>query len=124
MVAAGSPDERGGWLVSIADPVTAEDTCTVLLTDSAIATSGRDHRQWVRDGQPLHHIIDPRTGQPSASAVVSASVIAPDAAHAEIWAKAALIEQMTTAFPTLLFLQDGSTVYNREFVTQCKNAIR
>jgi thiamine biosynthesis lipoprotein len=124
MVATGSPDELGGWLVSIPDPITGEDACTVLLTDSAIATSGRDHRQWLRDGQPLHHIIDPRTGRPSTGDVLAASVIAPDAIHAEIWAKAAMIDQVTTRFPTMLFLQDGSMVHNREFATLCKNEAR
>jgi FAD:protein FMN transferase len=120
VVAVGSPDDSGGWLVSIPHPITEEIAHRVLLTDSAIATSGRDYRRWLRGGQAMHHIIDPRTGQPSGSDWLSASVIAPDAAHAEIWAKAALIDGISSRYPTLLFGTDGSSACNEEFETLCK----
>ena len=38
-----------------------------------------------------HHLIDPRTGRPAETDVVTASVLAADASRAEAWATAALI---------------------------------
>jgi thiamine biosynthesis lipoprotein len=61
---------------------------TVLLLDMGAATSGTRRRAW---GDDLHHLIDPRTGRPSATDVSEASVLAATAADAEIFAKAALL---------------------------------
>ena len=39
----------------------------------------------------MHHLIDPRTGEPSGSDVVQSTVLAGSAAEADAWAKALLI---------------------------------
>jgi thiamine biosynthesis lipoprotein len=39
----------------------------------------------------LHHLIDPRTGEPAESAVASVTVVAGDAWRAEVLAKAAFV---------------------------------
>jgi len=119
LVGVGSPDDSGGWLVSVPNPVTAEIEAVILLKDGAIATSGTDYRRWMRDGEFLHHIIDPRTGKSATSDIVSATVAAPDAVTAEVWAKAAVIAEVSTRFPTLLVHHDGSSVYNQEFTSLC-----
>ncbi|MGI4981242.1 MAG: DUF2271 domain-containing protein, partial [Janthinobacterium lividum] len=54
---------------------------TVVLRDHSIATSGSYRRGFQVAGEHRSHLIDPRTAQP-ASAVLSSSVIAPDAATA------------------------------------------
>jgi thiamine biosynthesis lipoprotein len=48
-------------------------------------------RCWERGGLPLHHIIDPRSGNAAATDVVSATVIHQDASVAECWAKVAVL---------------------------------
>jgi hypothetical protein len=59
---------------------------------TAIATSGRDQRQWQRaDGSIAHHIIDPRTGAPAHSDVVRAGVIAPTLVTADVTARTLVI---------------------------------
>ncbi len=85
--AAGEP-----WAIGIASPFDAERDLAVLqLTGGAVATSGRDYRRWMRNGKRQHHIIDPRTGSPAETDVLAATVVAPNAAQAEIAAKVALI---------------------------------
>ncbi len=80
----GSPD----WSIEIVDPFDREqDALSIHLHDRAVATSGIDRRQWQRNGQPQHHLIDPHTGLPSTSEVLTATVIAPTTIEAEIYAK-------------------------------------
>lgn len=65
---------------------------TVRVTDAAIATSGLDRRVWRRpDGSYAHHLLDPGTGEPAWTGVISATAIAPTALEAEALAKAALL---------------------------------
>ena len=51
------------------------------LRTGAIATSSTRRRSW---GPGLHHVIDPRSGAPSATGVDQATVWAPTCAEAEI----------------------------------------
>jgi thiamine biosynthesis lipoprotein len=52
------------------------------LEDTAISTSGDYERFFERDGDRVHHVIDPRTGH-SASRVRSVTILAPDGLTAE-----------------------------------------
>lgn len=81
LFARGAGPEGDGWPVGFGDR-------TLLLRDMAAATSGTTRRRW-GDGQ--HHLIDPRTGTPSRSDLTEVSVLAPDAASAEVMAKTALL---------------------------------
>lgn len=81
LIARGAGPEGDGWPVGFGDR-------TLLLRDTAAATSGTARRRW-GDGQ--HHLIDPRTGTPSRSDLTEVSVLAPDAASAEVMAKTALL---------------------------------
>lgn len=81
LIARGAGPEGDGWPVGFGDR-------TLLLRDTAAATSGTARRRW-GDGQ--HHLIDPRTGSPSRSDLTEVSVLAPDAASAEVMAKTALL---------------------------------
>jgi len=81
LFAQGGGETGDGWPVGIGGK-------TVLLLDMGAATSGTRKRWW---GPDLHHLIDPRTGLPSRSDLVEASVIARTGADAEIFAKTALL---------------------------------
>jgi thiamine biosynthesis lipoprotein len=56
----------GGWPVAITetidDPAGAE---IVHLPYGGLATSSTAARRWIRDGVMRHHLIDPRTGEPT-----------------------------------------------------------
>ena len=126
MVGSGSPDETGGWLVNIPHPHTDQILRVVRLTNAAIATSGSDYRRWIRDGHTYHHLIDPRTGQPAQSDILSATVIAPNGVDAEIWAKAALISGSASELPelpTVLIHNDGSVQYSPQFQSLLQESV-
>ena len=73
-------DRRGQpWIVGIRHPRMAEQVVTRLpLVDEAISTSGDYERFFEEDGRRYHHIMNPRTGQPT-EGVLTATVIGPDA---------------------------------------------
>jgi thiamine biosynthesis lipoprotein len=92
-VAVSAPQADGSpWPVGVTDPLhPAEQLDVVLLWRGGVATSGRDYRRWRKNGVLQHHIIDPRTGNPAQTDVLSATVVAPSARQAETAAKAVLI---------------------------------
>jgi FAD:protein FMN transferase len=113
LVARGSPDGSGGWQVSVLGTGDREDT--LLLVNAAIAMSGTDYRRWTRDGKAFHHLIDPRTGSPTDSDIVTATACAPDAVQAEAWAKATLIGGSLPGLPARVVRRDGSVSQNPGF---------
>lgn len=126
-IAASAPQADGSpWPVGVADPLDPEDQLDlVMLWRGGVATSGRDYRRWRKDGIWQHHIIDPRTGLPAQTDVLSVTAIAPSTRMAETAAKTALIlgsldglrwidERPELA--GLIVLEDGSTIPSRSWL--------
>ena len=63
----------------------------VRLVSGGLATSGRTKRRWLRAGVEQHHLIDPRTGRPSASPWDEVTVCAASCLAADVAAKAAFL---------------------------------
>ncbi len=78
--AGGAGPDGDGWPVGIAG-------ITVNLRDQGAATSSVLRRRW----GGLHHLIDPRTGQPACTGVDEVSVVAGTGLEAEVIAKTALL---------------------------------
>ena len=65
----------GPWVVTVADPQVADlDIAVLSLKNEAVATSSRVYRQWLHQGRPAHHLIDPRTGAPADTNILSVTV--------------------------------------------------
>jgi FAD:protein FMN transferase len=111
--ADGSP-----WPVSVENPFDAEHPlCLLAVCGGGLATSGRDYRVWRRGGEMQHHILDPRTGRPAQTDVLTATVAAPSARRAEAAAKMALLlgadeglrwVERHDEFAALIVLEDGT----------------
>ena len=113
---AGRPPARG-WLVRVTDdhrgPLDAPGQ-TVTMRDGGLATSSTSVRRWRRDGQQMHHIIDPLTGSPSQTPWRTVSVAAASCADANIATTAVLAKRANGAewlrgqrLPARLVAQDG-----------------
>lgn len=84
----GNPDhEDGCWHVGIQDPTTpGEDYCQIVpLRDQALTTSGVAERQLRSNGQTYHHILNPATGYPEKTDLVSLSIQSPRGVTGELW---------------------------------------
>lgn len=54
----------GGWPAAIAHPARrAEPVIDIALAEGSLATSGASERSFIVDGEPIAHILDPRTGE-------------------------------------------------------------
>jgi thiamine biosynthesis lipoprotein len=98
--------------VRIEDLGDASATAASLrLATGALASSSTLRRAW---GPDRHHIIDPRTGAPSDSPIVQATVWAPTCAEAEVLATWALLTGTAAidAVPCALVSRDGDMVVN------------
>jgi thiamine biosynthesis lipoprotein len=90
--AAGRAPGENGWRAGVSDPFAPEKDLMVLtVEDAGIATSSTMNRRWRVDGRQKHHLIDPRTGEPSESDAVQVTVVAPTALEADYHAKVALL---------------------------------
>jgi thiamine biosynthesis lipoprotein len=82
----GSP-----WTIGIESPSFDGLEETIELRDAAVATSGSYRQYFESGGEVVHHIIDPRTGHNSQSAVVSVSIRAADCALADALATGLMV---------------------------------
>jgi thiamine biosynthesis lipoprotein len=114
LVAAGPAPQDGPWLVGLEDPrdraadmpgrqhdpdrpgedpPRRAEVAVIAVTHGAVATSSiRVHAWEAADGRPVHHLLDPRTGEPGGAQLRAVTVAGPDPAWAEIWSKALFLE--------------------------------
>ncbi|HEX6919395.1 MAG TPA: FAD:protein FMN transferase [Actinomycetes bacterium] len=96
-VRVAGPVPVGGWQVRVQDVVGSVDDepdgphAQVTLWAGGLATSGTTARRWVRGGDVLHHIIDPRRGLPARSPWRTVSVVAGSCVAANTASTAAII---------------------------------
>ncbi len=92
-IAISAPLSSGeAWAIGVNNPLNRGGRLeTLYVLQGGIATSGRDHRKWQQGAEWRHHIIDPRTGRPAETDLLSVTVIAEDVMQAEMAAKKVLI---------------------------------
>jgi thiamine biosynthesis lipoprotein len=115
-VAGQSP--KGGWPILVAeDPLGDQGPSghIVRFHRGGVATSSVVCRRWRRGDRTLHHIIDPRTGEPAQAHWRTATVAAPTCAYANAASTALIVggeealEVVTAAgLPARLIGHDGS----------------
>lgn len=75
--ALGNKDDGSAWKVGIQDPFKSRGEFIGILNvkNKSVVTSGNYERYFKKDGKVFHHIIDPKTGYPSESEIISATII-------------------------------------------------
>ena len=71
----GTKPDGSPWQIGIKDPQ-GEDAMMVLsVEDQAVVTSGGYERYFEQDGQTYWHIMDPSTGHPADSGLISVTIV-------------------------------------------------
>ena len=106
IVAQGYKMDKKPWLVQIEHPNTdiegGEDELARVRMDSsfrAIAVSGNYRKFKEENGKTIVHSIDPRNGQPTENGILSATVLADEAAIADAYATAFMVMRLEEIIP-------------------------
>lgn len=107
------------WAFDIENPLSKNESLVmVLLSNEAVATSGRNRRTWEKEGKQYHHLIDPRRGTSAGLELLTVSVIATTTMDADVFAKTIFIlgEEQGLSWaeerkiPTLMMRANGEVV--------------
>ncbi|MDD7739715.1 MAG: FAD:protein FMN transferase [Fusicatenibacter sp.] len=64
------------WNVAIRSPESSDEYLGILkASDCAVITSGGYERYFEQDGKTYHHILDPATGYPASSGLISVTIV-------------------------------------------------
>ncbi len=92
---AGHDIEDQIWRVAVQSALEPDKSIDTITNPDgrklAIATSGVTKRQGVKAGKHWHHLIDPRTGEPADTTILTATVTAEQAVIADVYAKCIVI---------------------------------
>lgn len=83
--ARGTKPDGSQWQVGFRDPLGEGYLASFPLEDNVIAVSGGYERYSEIDGEKYIHILDPKTGYPAQSDIVSVGVVDPDGAVADFY---------------------------------------
>ena len=82
----------GAREIDVAHPLRSGPAARLRVVGGAVATSSVVARAWLaRDGRRSHHLLDPSTGEPAWTGLLSATALASTTLHAETLAKIALL---------------------------------
>lgn len=117
-IAVAGPPPGDGWQVKATDDHAAAPDApgqTVTIGSGGLATSSTTVRAWEAGGRQMHHIIDPRSGQPVSSRWRTVTVAAATCVDANIASTAAIIRSDAApawltdlALPARLVAHDGT----------------
>lgn len=83
--AVGTQPDGTPWRVAIQDPAggSGDWAAVVEVADEAVVTSGGYERFFEENGERYIHILDPRTGKPAESDLLSVTIVSPDGTLAD-----------------------------------------
>lgn len=81
------------WIIGIQNPRSARGQfiAGLALENESVVTSGDYEKYFIAKGKRYHHIIDPKTGYPSDSGLISATVLSPSSMEADALSTAGFV---------------------------------
>lgn len=83
------------WEAALANPLNTEDYVGLFaVSDCSLITSGGYQRYFEQDGKRYHHIIDPATGYPAESGLLSVTILSENGTKADALSTALFVMGM------------------------------
>ncbi len=133
VVALGGKPDGSPWRIGIQHPRHQDILIgVVMVTDSSVVTSGDYQRFFTGpDGKRYHHIVDPATGYPSESGLVSVTVIAGRSLDADALSTAVFVAglergmEILRSFPGVeaVLVDAGLHMYATRGINECFQAV-
>ena len=117
--AVGSKPDGSPWRAAIQSPSGDGYAGVIEFSDASVVTTGGYRRYFEENGVRYHHVIDPATGRPADSGLLSATVVCSDSAVADILStavfvmgeeKALALRERIGGFELVLLTDDGRAV--------------
>lgn len=89
------------WRIGVRDPFSESPTATLgtlLLSDACVSTSGSYEKTFTYEGVAYHHILDPKTGRPAESDLLSVTVVCESGALSDALSTACFLVGADEAF--------------------------
>ncbi len=119
--AVGTRPDGSPWRVGVQDPRLENETIgTLLVSDTSVITAGAYQRFFERDGITYHHIMDPNTGYPASSGLLSVTVITVDGTAGDVLSTAMFVMGLDASIEywkahdgveAVFVLEDGTVYY-------------
>ncbi len=123
IVTVGLREEGLPWQVGIQNPMSPRGGYigTIEAEDKAVVTSGSNERFFVKDGVRYHHILNPRTGYPAESGLLSVTAVCCSSTDADALTTALFVSGTASAMQLLgsfgaqaVFVTEGGDIFLTE----------
>lgn len=120
----GNKPDGSPWLIGIQNPfqIRGEFIGIVKISDETVVTSGDYVRYFEKDKIIYHHILDPRTGYPAKSDIISATIIGKSSIEADALSTAIFILGLRKGIELVNKVDDAEAIFitsgKKVFVTK------
>lgn len=106
-----NPEKSDDWTIGITDPFSPSEIMgTVQVSGMSVVTSGNYERYFEENGTRFHHILDPATGYPATSGIVSATIIAASSLDCDALSTAVYVLGADEGLALIEFLPDTEAI--------------
>ena len=89
------------WEINLRDPKSAGSLGVLRMKSGVVSTSGSYERNFTQNGVTYHHLLDPATGYPADSGLVSVTVVCENGAQSDALATACFVLGLEKSLPLL-----------------------
>lgn len=87
----GRKSSGAPWGIAVRDPNSSGTLGTLSMESGFVSTSGSYEKIFTQDGKTYHHLLDPKTGYPAESDLVSVTVLSGSGARSDALATACFV---------------------------------
>jgi thiamine biosynthesis lipoprotein len=118
VVTVGNRPDGQPWSVGLRNPRHEGENdslvATLQIKDLAMVTSGDYERFFIENGVRYHHILDPESGKPADSGLLSVTIVAPSSTDADALSTAIFVLGLEKGLELLRDYEDASAVFITE----------